>query len=312
MKKITLLFSFIACVVFAQAQTLLTEDFNYTVGTDILSQGWARHSGTSSPNDSILVTDGLTFTGYVGSGIGGAAILNSTNKDQNKTFTAQTTGSVYASFMMKAGSSNRQGYFFNFASTPLSGNVFLTRVWVNSNGTGTGIGTYGAGLEPSPYLAITANTTYLIVVKYDFSTKISSLYVFNTMPSSEPTTAQATYTETATIANVGAVCLRQYTWTGSTTPENIVIDGIRVATSWNALFTVSDISTPKADLLSVSLAGKSLSIKNATDGSIVDVYSSVGSKVQSAQLVNGAIQLNNLSKGLYIVRIGNQSSKIML
>jgi len=76
--------------------------------------------------------------------------------------------------------------------------------------------------------------------------------------------------------------------------------------------TLTGFSSPKADALSVSLAGKSLYVKNVTDGSIVDVYSSVGSKVQSAQLVNGAIQLNNLSKGLYIVRIGNQSSKIIL
>jgi len=111
----------------------------------------------------------------------------------------------------------------------------------------------------------------------------------------------------------------------TTTPQNIT--GLILPYQYSATSTLTvdfiprsssditiatGISSPKADALSVSLAGKSLYVKNVTDGSIVDVYSSVGSKVQSAQLVNGAIQLNNLTKGLYIVRIGNQSSKIIL
>jgi len=71
-------------------------------------------------------------------------------------------------------------------------------------------------------------------------------------------------------------------------------------------------SSPKADLLSVSLAGKTLSVNNVTNGSTVEIYSTIGAKVQSAQLENGTIQLNNLSKGLYIIRVGNLSSKIMM
>lgn len=50
---------------------------------------------------------------------------------------------------------------------------------------------------------------------------------------------------------------------------------------------------------------RSLTLNDAAAGSIVDGYSTLGAKVQSAQLVNGAIQLNNLSKGSYIVRVGN-------
>jgi len=71
-------------------------------------------------------------------------------------------------------------------------------------------------------------------------------------------------------------------------------------------------SSLKADLLSVSLAGKTLTVNNVANGSTVEIYSALGSKVQSALLQSGAIQLNNLSKGLYIVRVGNLSSKIMM
>lgn len=76
--------------------------------------------------------------------------------------------------------------------------------------------------------------------------------------------------------------------------------------------TGAGLSTPKTDILSVSLSGKSLSVKNVANGSTVDIYSAVGAKVQSAQLQNNAIQLNNLSKGLYVVRVGNLTAKIML
>ena len=63
-------------------------------------------------------------------------------------------------------------------------------------------------------------------------------------------------------------------------------------------------------MLDVKLAGNKLTIANAST-STVDIFNTIGAKVQSIELVNGSVDLN-LSKGLYIVRVGNQSSKIML
>lgn len=85
---------------------------------------------------------------------------------------------------------------------------------------------------------------------------------------------------------------------------------------WDDLFfgvdTNAGVNSPSADLLSVSRSGKTLNVKNVTDGTTVGIYSAVGAKVQSAQLLNGSIQLNDLSKGLYIVRVGNLTSKILM
>jgi hypothetical protein len=72
------------------------------------------------------------------------------------------------------------------------------------------------------------------------------------------------------------------------------------------------LSSIVANKLNVSLVGNVLSISEVANGSIVDVYSTDGAKVLSAQLVNGSVQLNNLSKGVYIVRVGNLTSKILL
>jgi len=76
--------------------------------------------------------------------------------------------------------------------------------------------------------------------------------------------------------------------------------------------SVTGLELLKSEVLSVSLAGKNLSVNNVANGSTVDIYSSVGARVQSSKLENGAILLNNFSKGLYIVKVGNQSSKIIL
>jgi hypothetical protein len=53
-------------------------------------------------------------------------------------------------------------------------------------------------------------------------------------------------------------------------------------------------------------------VKNAIDGSTVEIYSAVGSKVQSSVLENGRINLNDLSRGMYVVRVGKLTQKIML
>jgi len=118
------------------------------------------------------------------------------------------------------------------------------------------------------------------------------------------TTTLATYSTPVITAKTAA---SKITFTAKVAKNRFFIDNILVVSA-----TVSDITTPKAETLSISLAGKTLTVKEVAAGSIVDIYSSLGAKVHSAQLVNGSVQLDNLSKGLYIVRVGNQSSKIML
>jgi len=312
MKKITLLLSFVACVVLAQAQApIFVEDFDYPIGDALTAHGWAKHSGTVTPNDSILVTDGLTFVGYSGSGIGGAANLVGSNKDQNKTFASQTTGTVYVSFMMKAAAINKAGYFFHLSPSPVT-TTFFSRVWINSTGSGMAIGpVVSPAIEPATYSPIVASQTYLIVVKLDLTTKVSSLFIFSAIPTTEPTTAQMTYTETAA-TSVGGIGLRQYTLSGSTTNENVVVDGIRVGTSWSSLFGTTGLSTPSVNAFCAIVSGKNILVKNVANGSTVEIFNALGAKVQTSELVNGSVGINNLTKGLYIVRVGKNAQKIML
>lgn len=84
---------------------------------------------------------------------------------------------------------------------------------------------------------------------------------------------------------------------------------------WDNMFfgeRVTGLNDLSVEPLQAVVSGKDLLVKNATDGSIVEIYSAVGSKVQSSVLENGKINLNDLSKGMYVVRVGKLAQKIML
>jgi hypothetical protein len=322
MKKITLLLSFIACVVFAQAQLLLNENFDYTAATGLIGQGSWAIVGTTTANPitvTVPATSAVTYTGYPSSGIGNELTLLNSGQDVTKAFTAQLTGTVYYSFLANIQSAlakYRGDYFIHLVETG-STSAFFGRVYVKLVGTkiAFGILTSSGGTYSPTYTdpSYDLNTTYLIVVKTNAATAASSL-IINPVMTTEPTSGWINNTTggtgfPASTKGIGGINIRQGT---DTIAPTLKLDGIRVATSYGALFTATGLSTVKADPLSISLAGKILTVKEVADGSIVDIYSAIGSKVQSTQLVNGTIQLNNLSKGLYVVRVGNQSTKIMM
>jgi hypothetical protein len=206
---------------------IFIEDFNYqissiltTTSTPDATTSWLSHSGNGTAN--IDITNGLTFSGFAGSGIGGAANLDNNGQDINKTFSSQTSGIIYASMLVNTQSTNSAGYFFMFSPSPVN-STFYSRIYVN--GTGTGVGISGSS-APSSYITISSTTTVLLCIKFDFSTQVSSLYVLNTFSATEPSTASQTFTENS-VTTIGAVALRQFN-----ANQRIIIDGIRVGSSW--------------------------------------------------------------------------------
>ena len=333
MKKITLLLSFIACVVFAQAQTLYTDDFSsYAAGSALTGQNnWITVSGgtTNSINAIAPGTPAIAYPNYPTSGTGKEVSLTTSGQDIAHPFAAQTTGTIYYSVLVNLSGAQTPGDYFIHVGEPASTSIFFARTFAKYDGTNVFFGVQNASnaqgsTDPAGVptyqttSTYTTGTTYLLVVKFNIATTATSLIV-NPSLTSEPTTGWITSTPSTaggaggtnvpTAAGIGEINLRQGTAANAPT---LRLDGIRVATSYGALFTATGFFTPKAEALSISLAGKTLTVKEVADGSIVDIYSSIGAKVHSAQLVNGAVQLDNLSKGLYIVRVGNQSSKIMM
>lgn len=221
------------------SQPLLVENFDYPAGTLLTNAGWTAHSGAGSQAVDITVP-GLSFTGYALSGIGGAAALDNTGEDVNKTFTSQSSGTVYVAFMVKIDAFSA-GYFLHLGQTTM-GTTYFARVFM---ATGTDP-TFKFGLAKSTEAAVTTSTeytlgsTYLAVLKYNIIDGASndelSLYIFDgAIPATEPATATIpAFTTTATDYSPGSVGMRQFN-----AGQNVQVDGIRIGKTWEEAVTAA-------------------------------------------------------------------------
>ena len=66
------------------------------------------------------------------------------------------------------------------------------------------------------------------------------------------------------------------------------------------------------DTPSFFVSGKQLMTENVEDGTMVEIYNAVGAKVTTSFVIGNAVELNNtLNKGIYIIKAGNYTQKIM-
>jgi len=72
------------------------------------------------------------------------------------------------------------------------------------------------------------------------------------------------------------------------------------------------LSNLTASKLEVVVSGKNLFVKNVVEGSPVEIFSALGSKIQTSNVENGKISIANLKNGIYVVRSGKLTQKIML
>lgn len=278
MRKFTLLKTMmLAIVLFASSgisAQLLVENFDYTIGTVLTTTqaatppvfdpvtGWGV-TGTNV-SDPITVTDGLTFNGYAGSGIGGAANVIKGGEDINKPFTPQTSGTVYTAFLIKTEATNSLGYFFHLGKN-IIGTTFFSRIWVNA--TGDGINVTTSSTAPTTWLPITAGTPVLLVLKHNFTSHNTDLYILNSFSATEPATSAVQIAE-ASVTEIGSVALRQYA-----ASQRIVVDGIRIGTTWAEAVAPAS-GTPKVATPSFSpIPGNYVAAQNvtitSTDGSSI-------------------------------------------
>ena len=223
----------------AMAVNLLIEDFTATAGTALTTTTWTAHSGAGT-NPLVTSAPSLTLAGYPSSGVGNAVTMTTSGEDDNRVFSVQTSGSVYAAFMVNVSEATVDplgGYFFHLGPDPV-GTTFRGRVFVakdGSNNIAFGISkslTTAGNITYTPF-TFALNTTYLIVVKYtivDGATNDTvSMIVSTTVPMTEPAATVTATDITQTDINPGSVSLRQGAVATSPTCR---VDGIRVGTSW--------------------------------------------------------------------------------
>ncbi|TDN39301.1 T9SS type A sorting domain-containing protein [Hymenobacter sp. UV11] len=221
------------------AALLLEENFEYPVGALLTANNWNAHSGAGTKSITV-VAPSLSYAGY-GPNSGNAAALTGSGEDVNRSFApvyARTP--VYASFLVNVSSVTTTGDYFFHLGPQAIGSTYRARVFVRKDASGKlqfGIsgGTGTASYTPADY---DLGATILVVVKYTFDeTGNTSQLFINPTTDTEPATATATQTETGSTPaapndNIGSVALRQ----GTTSPV-LVVDGIRVGTTFQVVKT---------------------------------------------------------------------------
>lgn len=227
---------------------IASDNFDAAAGTALTANGWVAHS-SSATNPILITSPGLTFPNYYGSGIGNAASVTSIGQDVSLQFTAVTSGTVYASFLVKATASPLcvDQYFFAFGNNDIADTAYRGKLIINQDATTPTKFKFGfAGNLTNRYTTnlYDYGTTYLVVIKYKIVNATTtnsngnlgrdemSLYVFDTTSSYqlEPTLPTIGIEDTSSADILpGRVVLRQ----DNVNSPNVIIDGLRVDSAWN-------------------------------------------------------------------------------
>lgn len=246
------------CLLVQTAQAQLFQDgFNYTSGINLYNASSGYQASPSANTASVAIGSGsLTYPGLADFSPSGndvsVAAGSSTAAQTAASFTAQSSGTVYASFLLDVtalatGAGNTQNY--GMAGMPPTGAAYASGtdpcgivllgnvsngsydLGVRSSGNGSGSNHSYTGST------LTANTVYLIVLKYDYGVDKASIYIDPTsLGGADPGTPSAIMTTPAGAApaNLSQFYIREG---GNSLGVNdasapYLVDDLRIGTAW--------------------------------------------------------------------------------
>lgn len=209
---------------------LLEENFAYTVGSYLSTNSWTAYNAGSI--EATINSANLTFTSYP-SISANSLLIGDDGIDYYKSFNQVSSGSVYCSFLVNVISATESSsiYFFTLGGSTSS---YVGRIYVSRNGSNLAFGiSKGSSAATYTDYSYQLNTIYLIILKYVINTGTKNddvaMFIFDsTIPITEPAPTITHITETTNDpSSISLVFIRQ-----DATTNDILIDGIRVSTSW--------------------------------------------------------------------------------
>ena len=322
MKKVYIVISLLALVFGVQGQVMVYDGFDYTAGDLGTNGGWVpRSTGT----DIQVIADNLTYAGYANS-VGNAAQFSTSlgGKDPQLAFSAQTTGTVYASFLLKVtdvsgATSPRYSFGLSNAADPAtsSGN-YTACLYIKASTGGYQIGINRGTTDTDTQWAsaeYTLNDVVLVVVSYDITNQVSKIWI---NPASTSFGASSSPAETASAIagnfpgtnsnTIASVFFRQ---TNTQNPV-MVLDELRIGTTWAdvtpKLTGLHSVTNNSALKLSTNFLSNQVSVVGGSENTKVDFYS-LDSKLVKSAIVSGnsLFSINDLPKGLFVVKLTSGS-----
>lgn len=241
----------------ANAERLLTENFEYNLGNLYSQGGWLKY-GTQAASPMQVIDNALTYPDYQDKAVGKAVHLTQVASGEDLmravSETAITSGKVYLSALVKVNAVADNQYFLAFIQPSSAGIVDKktplenTRL-IASKGSADGKFVFKISRNSATLFESTEEfelgKTYLVVMSYEFKTgdknDVVQLWVNPAVASTEPKPNAAINSATHTGADMKsfqAIELRQGSSATKVGPE-VIVDAIRVGTAWTDLFDVA-------------------------------------------------------------------------
>lgn len=273
----------------ANAERLLTENFEYELGNLYSQGGWLKY-GTQAAGPVQVINNALTYPDYQDKAVGKAVHLTQVASGEDLmravSETAISSGKVYLSALVKVNAVADDQYFLAFIQPTSAGIVDKktppenTRL-IASKGSVDGKFVFKISRNSATLFESTEEfelgKTYLVVMSYEFKegTKndVVQLWVNPAVASTEPQPNAAINSATHTGADMKsfqAIELRQGSSATKVGPE-VIIDAIRVGTAWTDLFDVASTEPTMTVTPTVVYDGSAVAIGSSTTFATYDV-----------------------------------------
>lgn len=266
----------------ANAERLLTENFEYELGNLYSQGGWLIY-GTQAAGPVQVTNNALTYPDYQDKAVGKAVHLTQVASGEDLmravSETAISSGKVYLSALVKVNAVADDQYFLAFIQPTSAGIVDKktppenTRL-IASKGSVDGKFVFKISRNSATLFESTEEfelgKTYLVVMSYEFKegTKndVVQLWVNPAVASTEPQPNAAINSATHTGADMKsfqAIELRQGSSATKVGPE-VIVDAIRVGTAWTDLFDVASTEPTMTVTPTVVYDGSAVAIGSST------------------------------------------------
>lgn len=332
MRKITLLLLTCICTLAVNAQVFIENFENATIGGNL--EGYNNWKVSPKSTDNLgtspkIAAGALSFSGYIGSGIGNVAVLDSVNGSSsttqrlsthyatfgNDTMKVATAGEkVYVAFLIKFSLDSKLNTardFFTFETSKTSTNN-RGRLFAKIKNTGKLVLTISKNSTTTTLMAETPdslnlNDTHLIVMVYENveGTDNDKVYAYYNPDLTKPESQQ-----THKISNVGTEVATDYSSTvgiGFNLRQRGIgakIGGMRAAKTWDMAVAgiSSGFNTPRK--AEIKVAGKS--VLTGEEGQLT-IYNLSGKEIIRT-FTSGNFE-SQLDKGLYLIKFtGNNGN----
>jgi len=331
MKIITFLVALLGFLGVVRAEVYLDETFNYSVSNLANESSWtsAITGGTAiNGTGRNVVETPLSYSnsgGYYVLSNTGKTIYNDYLNTSGVTYTSYKplgttiSSTVYVSFLYKAGIAQAQSQSTVIGLS--TGTSIGTTLWVGKGAVSTsnyrfGItrsSTAGADIKWGSTEYSDINEVFMIVLKHDFETGFSSMYINPVIDGMEPAAPSATDNAGTARTSLNNLLLRN---TGNNKAQ-FYVSGVRVSSIWAEAVASSSYTPPvstalpapevgaASDIAAKSFTANWQAVANAT-GYSIQVYTGttfVDSMVVSGQSTTSAIVANMIPELSYTYKV---------